>query len=294
MADNGGSSGVLREKHDILPPGDVRQAIAALSEAPAPMVTLFESRYPESTYLAGHAVGNLLLAELTEEYGSFAQAVAHMSRSMLVKGEVIPATLDAHDLVADISGRQVRGEYQIGQTPFAPQVSPPALWLEPDAKLHNRAARAIETADMIVVAPGDLYGSLVPPLLLSGIRESIAEARGRVVYVSNLVNKPHQTADFSPVTYADELERLHGEEFIDDIIYNTAPPDASFLRQYGKAGEQPVKPMSSADEHRYRVHGADVVHRTVSISGEYQTIQRSHIRHDPKKISQAIMQLVAA
>lgn len=293
MADNGGSSGELRDKHSMLPPGDVRRAIAALSEALPAKVALFETRYPASSCLAGHAIGNLLLAELTEEYGDFERAVSIVSRSLSVKGDVVPATFDIHDPVADISGHQVRGECQISQTSFNPQASPPALWLEPDAKLHNRAARAIETADMIVVAPGDLYGSLAPPLLLSGVRESMAEAQGRVVYVSNLVNKAHQTAGFTPGTYARELERIHGEAFIDDILYNTAPLEPSFVRQHGVAGEQPVEPVAPADQHQYRLYGADVVSRTVSVADEYQPIQRSHIRHDPQKVSQAIMQILS-
>lgn len=294
MADNGGSSGMLRDEYDMLPPGDVRQAIVGLSEAPASRVEFFESRYPQTSYLAGHAIGNLLLADLTKQHGSFERAVTGVSQGMSVKGEVIPATLDIHDLVACIDGSRIRGEYQIGQEAFRPQDTPPTLWLEPDAKLHSRAAEAIETADMVVIAPGDLYGSLVPPLLLSGMRESIAEVRGPVVYVSNLVNKSHQTAGFSPVTYASELERVMGEESISDVIYNTGPLDASFMRRYGKPGEQATEPIAPADRGRYRLHGADLVRRAVPSQGDYQFIPRSRIRHDPRKLFHAITSLLNA
>ncbi len=289
MADNGGSSGVLREEFGVLPPGDVRQAIGALSDAPE-LVDLLDYRYPAGSPLAGHSVGNLLLAGAELRCGDFETALAGVSRMMGVKGQVIASTQTPHDLIAKINGdEQVRGEYEIAQAAFNPLETPPSLWLEPDAALHPRAEEAIARADLIVMAPGDLYGSLVPPLLLNGMRSALEAARAEVVYVGNLVNKPHQTAGFTALDYARELERLLGAEFIDCIMYNDGVIPEGFLEAYGKPGEEVTAPLAETSASVPILAGADLVNRNPRLPSDPEAITRSYIRHDPGKLAATIL-----
>ncbi len=295
MSDDGGSTGRLREEYGVMPPGDVRQAVAALSRAPQSVVDAFEWRFPVGTPMAGHTVGNLQLAMLETATGDFEQALDVVSKRMQVDGRVIPVTLTPHTLTLEtVTGTVISGEYKIGQSELVPAEDKPELWLEPPAPINPEAEMAIAEADMVVIAPGDLYGSLVPALLARGMRDALAQTQAQVVYVSNLVNKPNQTAGFCSLDYVAELEHHLGAKFIDTVIYNNQPMTDEFLAKFGKPGEAATLPCSSLDEARYRMVGADLVSRNVRIARPDGMIVRSHVRHDPAKLAAAILSTLHA
>lgn len=292
MADNGGSTGMLRQEFGVMPPGDVRQAISALSDAPMDIRELFEHRFSPESQLAGHSFGNLIIAAAELVEGDIGSAINRVSKHMGVKGRVLPVTLDLHDLALETHNQRIVGEYEIGGTPLRPLEEKPTLWLEPAAALNPEADFALMDADMIVVAPGDLYGSLIPTLLVDGMRNALTYTQAEVVYMSNLVNKPHQTAGFSPADYAHELERAAGTPFIDSVVYNSEPLGSDFVATYGKPGEQALEPIvDTLMEYQYM--GADLVARHVDIPRHEGPICRSYIRHDPAKLAKAIMGLMA-
>ena len=291
MSDDGGSTGQLRRELGVMPPGDIRQAIVALSEAPKDVVELFETRFPESSPLHGHSFGNLIIAAAELVEGDFARAVDRVSSHMQVKGEVIPVTLDLHDLVMQVAGTTVRGEFNIGGAEMSPLETPPELWLEPRAELAPEAEKVLLNTDMIVIAPGDLYGSLIPILLTEGIQDALLDTSARIVYVANLVNKPHQTKGFGPSDYVRELERAAGIQCIDTVAYNGSALTPEFLAAYGKDGEEPLEPIDVSDTHRTYV-ASDLVARCVKKPQVEGPIQRSYIRHDPAKLAQTILRLL--
>lgn len=292
MADNGGSTGMLRQELGVMPPGDVRQAITALSDIPVKLRELFEHRFPPDSALAGHSLGNLVIAAAELVEGDFGKAVDRVSARMGVKGRVLPVTLDLHDLVLETHNQHVVGEYEIGGMVLKPLEEKPKLWLEPAAELNSEAGVALRGADMIVIAPGDLYGSLVPTLLVDGMRDVLMDTTAKVVYMSNLVNKPHQTARFSPTDYAHELERAADISFINTVVHNTSPLDQAFVAAYGKPGEQALEPITDTLG-EYQYVGADLLERQVDVPRHEGPICRSHIRHDPSKLAGAIMGLIS-
>ena len=207
MADDGGSTGQLRDELGALPPGDVRQCLVALSDSPK-VRDLFNYRFEEGT-LQGHAFGNLFLTALEKMTGSFAEGVDLASEVLNIKGIVEPITLsNVHLAMKDEKGETVHGEFAIADRDF--KSSRPEMWLEPLAEPNPRAIKAIETADIVVIAPGNLYGSLAPALIVPGIGEALERSSAFKVYVCNLVTKPGQTDGFKVSDFADEIERFAG------------------------------------------------------------------------------------
>lgn len=288
MSDNGGSSGILREQLGVAPPGDIRQAIAALSRAPDCEVEYFEHRYQEGEApreRVGHPMGNLLLAHTAAQFGCL-EAVRRVSALYDVAGKVLPVTEELHDLYADVDGRVISGEYDVGQ---ALMYQRPRLWLAPQPTVHEDARAAIQTADMVVIAPGDLYGSLAPTLLVGGVAQAIAERRGPLVYVANLLNKSNQTAGFRVGDYVSEIKRFAGSE-VDTVIQNTGEVDTEWLACHAQPGEQIVHP----EEHLSGVElvGLDMVDRTLNPDRSKSTVTKSFVRHDGSKVASALMELV--
>jgi uncharacterized cofD-like protein len=283
MADNGGSSGRLRQEYGVLPPGDVRQAVAALSTADPTIIADFEYRYTaaENAELAGHPRGNLELASLATTYG-FDVAVRRVSERLDVRGRVLPVTLDMHDLCAEVDGRNVLGEYVIAETALAR----PRLWLAPQPTASPDVVAAIERADVVVIAPGDLYGSLAPTLLVGGVSKALASRRGQTVCVTNLVNKPDQTAGFTAADYVSEIERFADTDCVDVLVQNTGKIDQDWLVYHARPGEEAVAPVEAIAGKE--VKGIDMVDRDICVNLGASVIAKSFVRHDGQKVAAAI------
>ncbi len=290
MADDGGSTGKLRDELGALPPGDVRQCLVALSRTPE-LRDLFNYRFSGGS-LDGHAFGNLFLSALEKMTGDFGKAVELASEVLNIAGVVEPTTLSNVKLgLRDSEHGDVVGEFTIAHRKFTE--SRPDLFLTPEPEVNPRAIQAIEEADIVVIAPGNLYGSLAPALLVPGIGEALARARGVKVYVCNLVTKPGQTDDFDVVDFAEEIERMAGVQFIDTVLYNTEQPDKKLLKKYAKEGEVSVGVSSARMESaRFTLLGANLLSGEIwQNTNESDPIAaaRTLIRHDPDAVAKAVI-----
>jgi len=223
VADDGGSSGELRRSMGILPPGDIRNCLAALSKDEALLTQLFQYRFSSGAGLNGHTLGNLLITALTDITGSFEEAVAESGRVLAVQGQVLPATLHDVRLVAEVHlpdhGRDIRvkGESQIPKAAGKVQ----RIWLEPNNPLaFPPALQAILAADLIVVGPGSLYTSLLPNLLVPDLAEAIRASRALKFYVCNVATQPGETDGYSCGDHVHTIERVLGEGIFQVVVCN--------------------------------------------------------------------------
>jgi len=292
MADDGGSTGMLRDELGVLPPGDVRQCLVALSDSPR-LRDLFNYRFGEGS-LKGHAFGNLFLTALEKMTGDFAEGVELASEVLGVRGAVEPITLSNVTLVMkNGKDKEVRGEYKIASQNF--HGGRPEFRLDPAAEPNPSALRAIETADIVVIAPGNLYGSLAPALIVPGVGEALQRTKAYRVYVCNLVTKPGQTDGYNVSDFAGEVERLAGGQFLDAVLYNTEKPSDKLLEKYAKAGEKSV----SYDMDRLKAAHYMAVGRNLLSGGVWKpsgpsdplAADRTLIRHDSKAVANAIIDL---
>ncbi len=296
MADDGGSTGQLRDEMGVLPPGVVRQCLVALSRSPR-VRDLFNFRFSEGS-LGGHAFGNLFLAALEEMTGSFASAVDLAEEVLRVDGKVVPVTLDNVTLLAEVGETVYRGEFEIAHQKFG-EARRPTMLVEKrgggDVAANPDAIRAIHEADLVVIAPGNLYGSLAPALVTPGVGQALRETSARAVYVCNLVTKPGQTDGFGVHDYAAEVERLAGGEFLDYVVYNVHRPSRDLLEKYATEGELPVEIDSAAlKAAHYRAKGAELLSGEVwhnTNSKDPIAAQRTLIRHSPDAVARAIMKI---
>lgn len=293
MADDGGSTGVLRDELGVLPPGDVRQCLVALANSQK-MRDLFNYRFEEGG-LAGHAFGNLFMAALEKTTGSFAAAVELASEVLRITGSVAPITLiDVQLCMEDVDGDTLQGEYEIAHTDFKGSHRP-KLWLEPEAILNPAAKTALQAADMVVIAPGNLYGSLAPALLVKGLKEVIEKISAPIVYVSNLVTKPGQTDGFLVHDFVHEIERLVGVRCISTILYNTKTPQKEILETYAKDGEHGVGiDVERLKKDGYQVVGAPLVGPIFHPTAKFDLIDRTLLRHDSNKVAEKLMEIYSA
>lgn len=290
MADDGGSTGVLRDELGVLPPGDVRQCLVALSDSSKTLRDLFTYRF-ESGGLSGHNFGNLFLSALEKVTGNFEDAVIEAARLLGVRGSVIPVTLEKTKLLAELeNGEVLRGEHVIDETRATSHLRIRKVWLEPQAHATYRAVSTIEESDLVVLGPGDLFTSIIPNLLVQGIPEALRRTQAKILFVVNLMTKLGQTNDFQAVNFISALESYIGKNLVDFVMVNTAKPDQSLLGVYAEQKEFFVEPNS--DELRglgYQVVDGDFISRVMFEKSAVDTLRRSLIRHDYDKLAQAIL-----
>ncbi|OGG77406.1 hypothetical protein A3B35_00300 [Candidatus Kaiserbacteria bacterium RIFCSPLOWO2_01_FULL_54_24] len=287
MADDGGSTGALRDELGVLPPGDVRQCLVALSASDTLMRALMNYRF-ESGQLKGHNFGNLLLSALEKTTGSFDNAVEKASDILRIRGRVVPATLDKVTLVAKIGKRTVRGEQAIRDTKL--NGTPLKLSLSPRGRANPKALSAIRSADAIVIAPGSFYTSLIPDLLVRGIPEAIAKSRAKKIFVCNLMTHAEHTKDFTVADFAEKME-TYLKSPIDAVIYNNKLPSAELLRRYARKGDKPIlwnKLPKGASV------GADLISRSLPALQKSDKLrsQRTYIRHNPSLLARTIARIL--
>jgi len=293
MADNGGSTGQLRDELGVLPPGDVRQCLVALAESPRAR-ELFNYRFEEGTF-SGHAFGNIFMAALEKMTGNFAEAVEEASRVLNIVGRVEPVTLDPVTLVMEKSNGEItRGEFEIGHADFG-EMTRPNMRLDPLPAVNPRAIEAIEKADLVVIAPGNLYGSLAPALVVPGISKALQTTAAKKIYVCNLVTKPGQTDNFKVAEFAAEIERF-GNFKLDRVLYNNQKPSAGLLKKYAHDGEKLVGfDEESLRGQHYKLTADSYISDEFEApnSGKADPIAhtRTFIRHDADKVARALMKI---
>lgn len=292
MADDGGSTGVLRDELGTLPPGDVRQCLVALSDSPK-VRDLFDYRFEEGTF-AGHSFGNLLLTALEKVTGDFSEAVETASDILRVNGVVIPATLDNVRLKMEWAETSLilHGERVIDAEFFKHDPRKAVLSLMPSAKANPTAIAAIEQADIVVIAPGDLYTSLGPLLVIDGIGEALEKTNALKVYVSNLVSKKGQTDKFTVSDHAAEIERFAGSAFLDYVIYNDEVPSADVAARYKEEGGYvTVVDKAALEAAHYKTVAGNFLGKMAKVHiGDSIPVTRSLIRHDASAVAKSILE----
>jgi uncharacterized cofD-like protein len=278
VADDGGSSGLLRRDMHVLPPGDIRNCLVALADDESLLGRLFQYRFPDGG-LQGHSFGNLFLAALTEVTGDFELAVAESTSVLKVRGKVLPATLEDVQLHAQLEGgEQVAGESTI----TAHERRPLRVWLSPESPPPlPQSLDAIAGADLVVLGPGSLFTSVIPNLLIPGVREALRSTHARVVYVCNVMTQPGETDAFSAADHVEALHRHGAAGLIDAVLVNDTPVSDELAQAYARQGAAPV----TADDDRLRELGVYVVHAALAAGSNV-------FRHDPACLSRTLLRMV--
>ena len=238
VADDGGSSGRLRREIGVLPPGDIRNCLAALADEEELLTELFQYRFEAGTGLVGHSFGNLFLTVMSEITGDLEQAVMASSKVLAISGKVLPATLSDVNLWAEMEdGRLVEGESNIPQAKGKIRnigcipANPPAL---------PAAVKAIKEAEYIIIGPGSLYTSIIPNLLVPEIRDAIAKADVPRIYVCNIMTQPGETEGYSVADHIREIDRIAKQKLFDAVLVHRKPPTSSSLKKYALENSHPV------------------------------------------------------
>ncbi len=281
MADSGGSSGVLREEFGILPPGDVRRALIALSHSDNKLLAkLFNYRFNESYFLDGHSFGNLFITALERITGDFQKAIREAGKILNISGEVIPVTLDNINLVAQLeNGQIIYGEGAIDRQKEKKPKRIKKIWLQPKAKINPVARQAILTADFIIIGPGDLYTSIIPNLLVVGVKEAIKKSKAKKIFITNIMTKKGETDYFKAADFVTALEKYLGKNTLDYILINTGRPDQKRFQKYKEEGACFVEPNVN------KWGKATVIKRDL-------LREKGLLRHDPKKLRVALGEII--
>jgi len=282
VSDNGGSSGRLREELQMLPPGDIRNCMIALSEDSTLLARLFRHRFKGSGDLAGHSFGNLFLAALTDVTGDFFEAVRLSSEVLASKGRIFPATMTDVNLVAVLKdGREVLGETQI----TAARSSIASLRLVPDQCLPlPEALDAISAADVITIGPGSLYTSIVPNLLVQRVADAIAAAHATKIFIGNLMTQPGETDGYGFREHLEIVQDYAPQIEFDYAIVNDRPITSKQAELYQADGAYQILPSEAETEtfdRRLKVVRADLLEK-----GEM-------VRHDSTRLAEIVMACVA-
>lgn len=293
MADDGGGTGKLRDELGVLPPGDIRQCLVALSSLPE-VRDLFNYRFGDGS-LAGQSLGNVILSGLELQYaGDFERAITIASRLLDITGQVLPVTLQKHHLVMKDGPITIKGEAKIGE--YKIKHGQATISLTPRVRLNPQAAAAMAVADLIVIAPGNLFCSLLPPLAVQGMAAALKASPAKKIMVSNLVNKPGQTDNWHAVDYVHKIESYIGEGQVDILLYNNQPPTAELLAKYAADGEFPV----IVEPRRFKEIKAQAIGANLLSSDIVQShhndrlLRRTLIRHDANQVGRQLMRLFYA
>jgi len=285
MADDGGSTGILRDHLGVLPPGDVRQCLVALSDSSNLLRRLMNYRF-ENGDLGGHSFGNLLLSALEKVTGSFETAVDEVGKILAIKGKVIPVTTHQVRLKMVLeNGGVLEGEKEIYLSEAIDQ-GYQKIFLVPDPLPNSKAIDEILNADLIIIGPGGLHTSLIPNLLIDGIKIAVQKSLAKKVFVVNLMNRKGQTTGYKVKDYVHEICRYLERDCLDYILVNNQRPDEQMIMAYSEQGELVVNDM-----HEDRVMEAPLLGE-IKQAQKNDLIKRNLIRHDSKKLAQELMKIV--
>ena len=240
VTDDGGSSGRLRREYSVLPPGDIRNCMVALSKDEALLGRLFQYRFPTGRGLGGHSFGNLFLTALTNVTGDFPEAVRLSGQVLAIRGRIFPSTVANVTLKAELEGgRLVAGETKISRSRRRIR----RVRLVPRrVKPLPEVIEAIQAADLILVGPGSLYTSIIPNILVEGVAAAVARSHATRVYIANLMTQPGETQGYSVADHVRAVYAHTREGLFDCVVVNRTPVSPSVLRRYRAEGAEPVDP----------------------------------------------------
>ena len=279
VADDGGSSGRLRQEFGVLPPGDIRNCLAALADQEKLLTELFQYRFQAGNGLVGHSFGNLFLTAMSEITGDLERAIAASSQVLAVRGRVLPATLSDVCLWAQLEdGRRIEGEsnitaangkiIKIGCTPERPPALPAVL-------------KAIHEADYIIIGPGSLYTSIIPNLLVPEIADAIARSSVPRIYVCNIMTQPGETVGYTVADHIRAIDEACGQALFDAVLVHRKVPSAQSLINYAQVGSHPV----FLDREAVAKLGRRIVLSNVMDEDENTTL----VRHNPERLARVLL-----
>jgi uncharacterized cofD-like protein len=277
MADDGGSSGRLRRTRGLLPPGDIRNCLVALASSGGVLAEVLQYRFGGRGSLAGHALGNLLLAALTERQGDFLEAVRLAGQLIEARGTVLPSTLEPVHLVAELGdGRRVLGERNLARLSVRVQ----RVSLHPSRPSASAGVlEAIARADLVTLGPGSLYSSVIPNLLVDGVADALRASRGKRVLVANLMTQPGETTGLDAVEHVRAVLD-HAGPVVDGVLLNSTPLPPAAVQRYLREGSGPVR----VDLDRLRRLGVVPIQADLLRAG-------SRVRHDARKLARVLLDL---
>lgn len=278
VTDDGGSSGRLRDELNILPPGDIRNCMVALSEDSRTLSRLFRHRFRGEGDLGGHSFGNIFLAALTEMTGDFAEAVKLSCEILASKGHIYPATVSDVRLAAELTdGKVVRGETKIGHVGSMIK----RLFLEPaDCQPLPDAITAIRDADIITIGPGSLFTSLLPPLLVEGVGDAVAEANAVKIFICNLMTQPGETDGFNARHHLELISEYIPAVKFDFVIMNNRPISEQQMEKYAEEGAEQIGLKGSISPQT--IQGAEIVYDNLLDEGDM-------VRHNPERLARTVL-----
>lgn len=294
MLDNGGSSGILRDELGVLPPGDVRQCLVALAESSKLLRDLFNYRF-EDGGLKGHSFGNIFLSTLEKQSGSMKKAIEEAGKILRTRGKVVPITFTKNTaLCVDLAdGTTIKGETHIDVVEKREKRAPIVkVYLSSPASLNDDAREEIEKADFILIGPGDLYTSLLPSILVDGMPEALKNSKAKKIFVVNLMTKYGHTSGYGAKKHLEELEKYLGKGVIDYVLINSKKPKKAVLSWYGEYDEFPVKD-DLEENSSYKVFRKDLIKDVIITQNASDSLKRSIIRHDSKKLAAEVMEIIS-
>jgi len=293
VTDSGRSSGILRDELNVLPPGDLRNCLIALSNSDKLMCDLFQHRFDNGS-LNGHSFGNLFIAALTQVTGSFEKGVEEASKILKLKGKVLPSTLDNIHICAELEGGQVLEEENniIDRNNNNVHLRSPIkrVYLKPSARANEKVIQEIEQADLIVLCPGSLYTSLITNLLIEGIPEAIRRSNSKKVYISNIMTQVSQTYGYKASDHVARVkEYLDGD--LDFVILNSKTPGAELMESYNRENAYLVEnDIDQVENLGVSVISEDLLDNVTEKKLLWE--KKDLLRHDPNKIAEGLVGLV--
>lgn len=279
VADDGGSSGILRSELQIPPPGDIRNVLMALADVEPLLADMLKYRFKTGNGLAGHSLGNLMLAAMTDLSGDFVTGIRQLSQVLAVRGRVLPAANRAIVLKAElVDGTIITGESQIPKAGKAIK----RVFLEPaDVEPLAEAVEAIEQADAILIGPGSLYTSIMPNLIVPKLAQAIVESEAVKLFVCNVMTQPGETDNYTVSNHLDAIHAHIGHHLFDYVIVNDGEIPPQVESKYAELGAKAVQ--LDIDE---------VTRRGYKVIADRLVLFRTFLRHDAKRLSHHIYSLV--
>jgi len=281
VADSGGSSGRIRREMNIPPPGDIRNCLVALSEENSLASKLLSFRFREKeSCLNGHNLGNIIIAGLTRITGDFGDAVIELSKMLEINGETMPFTTEDVTVCAEFEdGKVVEGEAEI--TEYHGKIK--RIFIKPDyAKPYIKALERISNADLLVIGPGSLYTSIIPPMLFASMIDTIRRSRAKKVFVVNIMTEPGETDNFSAYDHLEKIIDVLGEGVINFAVVNTGEVNKDILEKYEASGSRIVE----GDINKIEKRGIKC------IKGDFVLERGDLVRHNPEKLGEVLMNLI--
>ena len=277
VTDDGGSSGALRRELGVLPPGDIRNCLVALSEKENLMARLFQYRFPLAGSLSGHSFGNLFLTAMSAISGGFDIGIERAGEVLVIRGKVLPVTLRSVILKAELlNGKVIKGETNIARSktgikqlsiyPSPPPAGPSVI-------------EAINSADAVIFGPGSLYTSIIANLLVKGIVKALEKVKAPRIYISNIMTQPGETTGYSLSAHIEAIRCHTGKDLIDYAVVNDGRIPAALLKKYARKRSFPVE-IDLASTQDIKIIKADIVSR------------QEYARHDSEKLSDIIIKIV--